>query len=342
MVLPAVAAAQPAPPPVSPSRVVADVPGGDLSAGLAGWGAVGPSMTLVGGPLIEAADNTSVVSPPFTVPPTGQDVPVVLGVPGANAVLQVSARPVDGGADVPLATIVPDRAVREWQVGVGAVRGRTVRLVIDPVTSLGRRLYVRSVGPVREVLPGWEVTRGVPVVAPAWGREGILTSDEPLVARTPSVSVPPGTRFLGLMVRGGGSVRASVGARSVRATASASRWTALRVPVRAAAARMAVTATPSEGERLVVSGVATPVRQARVRLISVNGSAGRAVVRATVGPDAGGMAAEVRVGRRVVGRGTVRADGTLVIRTRGTGPARLVVLDDAAHIGTGVNVRLPG
>lgn len=342
MILPAVAGAQPAPPAISPPRTVADVPGGDLSGGLAGWGAVGPSMLLVGGPLIEAADNTTVVSPPFTVPPSGQDVSVVLGVPGANAVLEVSARPVEGGADVPLATIVPDRAVREWQVGVGAVRGRTVRLVIDPITSLGRRLYVRSVGPVREVLPGWEVSRGVPVVARAWGREGILAADDPLVTRTPPVSVPSGTRFLGLMVRGDGAVRASVGARSVRVGSTASRWTALRVPVRGAVARMAITATPSDGGRLMVSGVATPVRQARVRVLSVTGPPGRAVVRATVTPDAGGMAAEIRVGARVVGRGTVRPDGSLVIRPRGTGAARLVVLDDAAHIGAGVAVRLPG
>lgn len=318
------------------------MPGGDLSTGLAGWGAVGPSMALVDGPLIEAADNTTVVSPPFTVPPTGQDIRVVLGVPGANAVLQVGARPVEGGADVPLATIVPDRAVREWQVGVGAVRGRTVRLVIDPITSLGRRLYVRSVGPVREVLPGWEVARGVPVVTRPWGRAGIVAADGPLEARTPSVSVPPGTRFLGLMVRGEGSVRAAVGARAARATATSSRWTALRVPVRGMSARMAVVATPSEGDRLAIADVATPVRQARVRVVSVGGPAGRPVVRATVGPDAGGMSAEVRVGARVAGRGTVRPDGTLVIRASGTGSARLVVLDDAAHIGASVPVRLPG
>lgn len=342
MLLPAAAGAQPAPPAISPARAVAEVPGGDLSAGLAGWNAVGPSMVLVPGPLIEAADNTTVLSPPFAVPANGQDVPVVLGVPGANAVLQVSARPVDGGADVPLATIVPDRAVRQWQVGVGPVRGRTVRLVLDPITSLGRRLYVRSVGPVREVLPGWEVSRGVPVVERAWGREGITVTDDALAARTPSVTVPTGTRFLGLMVRGGGSVRASVGGRSARVASSAARWTALRVPVRGLTARMAVTATPSDGDRLVVSGVATPVRQARVRVVSVGGSPGRAVVRATVAPDAGGMAAEVRVGRRVVGRGTVRPDGTLVVRARAAGAARLVVLDDAAHIGASVPVRLPG
>lgn len=340
--MPVVAGAQPAPPPIAPPRTVADVPGGDLSSGLAGWGAVGPSMSLVGGPLIEAADNTTVVSPPFTVPATGQAVPVVVGVPGANAVLQVSARPIEGGADVPLATIVPDRAVREWLVGVGPVRGRTVRLVIDPVTSLGRRIYVRSVGPVREVLPGWEVTRGVPVVARAWGREGIAGTDDPLAVRTPSVSVPPGTRFLGLMVRGAGSVRASVGAASVRVISSADRWRVVRVPVRGALARMAMTATPSDGGRLLVSGVASPVRQARVRVVSVGGSPGRGVVRAAVTPDAGGMAAEVRLGRGVVGRGTVGPDGTLVVRTRGTGAARLVVLDDAAHVGASVAVRLPG
>lgn len=334
--VPATLAAQPAPPPITPPLPVAEVPGGDLSARLSGWLAVGPSMVLVAGPIIEAADNTTVVSPPFTVPASGQDLPVVLGVPGANAVVRLSARPVDGGPDVPLATIVPDRAVREWQVGVGAVRGRTVRLVIDPVTSMGRRLYVRSVGPVREVLPGWEVTRGVPSVATIWGRSGIVVDDEALATRTPVVAIPPGTRFLGLQVRGSGSVRASVGGRTTRATATTSRWTAVRVPVRGTTARMSLTLAPAAAGRLVASGVATPVRQARITRVSVAGG----VVRALVTPDAGGMVAEVRSGSGVVGRSTVRADGMVVVRARASGPARLVVLDDAAHIGAGVPVML--
>jgi len=319
---------------------VAAVPNGDLSAGLAGWAAVGPGLSLVAGPIIQASDNTTVLTPPLEIPPTAQAITVVMGVPGANSVVQVSARPVDGGVGIPLAVITPDRAVRAWSVGVGAARGRTVRLAIDPVSSLGRRLYVRSVGPVREVLPGWQVSTGLPEVRRAWGRRAIVAQDARLVMRTPDVGVPAGTRFLGLAVRGTGVVRAAAGGRAARVSASRARWTALRVPVpRRGSARMSVTAIPAPGERLALSGVATPVRVVRLRGVSVSGAG---VVRAQAGPAAAGARVEVRIGSRVVGRATVRPGGAVVVRTRGAGPARLVLRDDAAVIGTSVPVVLPG
>lgn len=327
-------------PPVGPPADVGVVPNGDLSAGLEGWGAWGPGMSLVGGPLVQAGDNTTVLSPPVALPPSAQVLPMVLGVPGANAVVDVRARPVEGGADIPLGTIVPDRAVRGWSVGVGAVRGRTVRIVIDPVASLGRRLYVRSLGPVREVLPGWEVTSGVPVVRRAWGRRSVTAHGASLRLRTPEVALPAGTRFLGLAVRGSGTVRATAGRGGARAVARADRWTAIRVPVRpGAGARMAVTAVPAGGARLAVWGVGTPVRAARLRDVSAGRSG---LVRARTGAFAAGARVEVRVGTRVVGRGAVRPDGSIAVRAAGSGPARLVLRDDAAVIGTSARLVLPG
>lgn len=340
LALPAVAVAQPGAPPLGPPVDVGTVPNGDLSAGLEGWGAWGPGLSLVGGPLVQASDNTTVLTPPVALPPGAQVLPMVLGVPGANAVVDIRARPVEGGPDIPLATIVPDRAVREWSVGVGAVRGRTVRVVIDPVTSLGRRMYVRSVGPVREVLPGWEVAAGVPAVQAAWGRRAVVAQGGALALRTPTVALPPGTRFLGLAVRGTGTVRATAGRRGARAVATGDRWTAIRVPVPAGAgARMGVTATPADGQRLALSGVGTPVRAARLSGVSASASG---LVRARTAAFAAGARVEVRVGSRVVGRGVVRADGAIAVRATGSGPARLVLLDDAAVIGTSTPVVLPG
>ncbi len=337
------AAAYPAPPPIGPDRPVAAVPDGDLAAGLVGWGAVGPSMTLIAGPLIQAADNTTVLSPPVTVPPSGQVLAIVLGVPGANAMVDIRARPVDGGADIPLATIVPRRAVQEWRVGVGGIRGRTVRIVIDPVTSLGRRMLVRSVGPVYEVLPGWEVSRGLPVVSDLWGRAGVVVDGGVLDMRTPRVTVPRGTGHLGMVVRGTGRVRASAAGHVATATASTGRWTALHVPVpvHGGALRVSVSAIPGEGARLVVADIATPVRPVRVARVSVRGSGTGSVVVAIVGTVATGMQGEVRIGARVVGRGTVRADGRLVIRARGEGVARVVLRADAGRSGARARVVLP-
>ena len=257
---PAIAAGQPAVPPLGPPVALAPVPNGDLASGLDGWSRVGPTMTLTSGPLIEAGDNTTVVGPAFTVPGTAQALPMVLGVPGANAVLDIRARPVEGGADIPLATIVPDRAVRSWDVGVAGIRGRAVRIVIDPVAGLGRRLYVRSIGPSVVVLPGWGVTAGLPVVRTLWGRRGLDVQDSPLAARTPSFRPAARTRFIGISVRGQGRIRASVRGCTVGASAKAGSWTTLRfaVPRGRSPVSMAFTATPAPGERVMVAGIGAP------------------------------------------------------------------------------------
>jgi len=333
-----------APPPVAPGQDLLTVSNGDLADGLAGWGAIGPSLDLVGGPLVQAADNTSVVTPPVTVPVTGQSLPVRLGVPGANALIEVRARPLDGGPEVALGPIEPTRAVRVHDVPVGAVRGRTVHIVLDPITSLGRRLYVRSVGPVQEVLPGWQVARGLPGIIRAWGRQGVRSRDGVLAMRTPSLDVPGDVSRLGLVVRGSGAVRARAGARTVRRSAEWSRWRAVHVPIRPGpdGVVMDVTLAPRPGRRLVVAGIGTPVRPVRLSGASARPSGGRALVRARTRPPAPGAQAEVRIGRRVAGRGTVDAAGRVSVRATGSGPARLVLLPDAGSTGDDVPVRLPG
>ncbi|MGB1377576.1 MAG: hypothetical protein ACPG7S_07100, partial [Miltoncostaeaceae bacterium] len=121
-----------APPPIAPGQDLLAVPNGDLADGLSGWGAVGPSLELVGGPLVQAADNTSVVTPPVTVPATGQSLPVRLGVPGANALLDVRARPLDGGPEVALGTYraqcAHSRDAQAWRLPKRVV-ARTTRHV---------------------------------------------------------------------------------------------------------------------------------------------------------------------------------------------------------------------
>ncbi len=259
-VMPAVGAAQPAVPPLGPATGLEAIPNGDLVAGLEGWSQVGPTMTLLGGPLIEAGDNTTVVGPAFTVPANAQALPLVLGVPGANALLDISARPVAGGADIPLVTLTPDRAVRSVDVPIAAARGRAVRVVIDPVSSLGRRVYVRSIGPPVEVLPGWDIRRGLPVVTSRWGRRGLDVQDAPLEVTTAPFSPRGRTAFVGVSVRGAGTVRASLRGRAARASAKAGSWTTLRlrVPKGARGVRIAFTATPAPGERLMVAGIGAP------------------------------------------------------------------------------------
>jgi hypothetical protein len=106
---------------------------------------------------------------------------------------------------------------------------------------------------------------------------------------------------------------------------------------------MSVTATPAEGARIALADLGVEVRQVRVRVLSARLAGSGAMVRATVGPDAIGMRAEVRTGSAVIGRGTVGSGGRIVVRTSRTGVrARLVLLGDSRRIGTTVPVVLPG
>lgn len=332
------------PPPLGPPIDLGGPVNGDLSDGLVGWMWAGPTVALADGPVIVTGDNTTLISPSFVVPPGAQSLEMMLGVPGAHAVVDVRARPDDGGPEVLLGTIVPHRAVRRFNVSIAQVAGRAVRIVIDPTTAFGRRVLVRSVGPVRTVLPGWSVTRGLPSVSSAWGRQAIRVSDDALEASTPAITPGAAARFLGISVRGQGRLVASIGASTVVATASDSAWRHVRVAVRAGASSLVlrIQANPT-GEGLAVADVGVVVHQVAISALTVSASGKGAVLRARVGPSGTGLHAQVRQGSRVIGRGRVSSRGTLVVRVAATtSRAVLEVLGDTTRIGTRRVVSLPG
>gem|GEM_PF-516519 len=341
LVIVASAGAAPVGAPFGPASDLAVVPNGDLSSGLLGWGVLGPatSMVLADGPVISASDNTTVLGPVVAIPQGAQVMPVSIGVPGANAFVDVRARPEGGGPDIPLITLVPDRGVRSMDVPVGAVAGQTVRIVLDPVSSLGRRLLVGGMGPVRVVLPGWSVTAGLPMIARAWGRSAIRVDDGTLTASTPAVALGGAARYLGVAVRGSGTVLASAGGAQVRLSASDGTWTWLHVRVVGAGRRMALTATTTEGGMLALGPVATPAHG--VSLSALRASVGR--VTARVGPLATGLRVQVRVGARIVGTARVAPSGMVSIGTSGAaGRGSVVVLGDASRAGITRAIRLAG
>ena len=327
--------------PLGPASDLAAVPNGDLSSGLLGWGVLGPatSLVLADGPVISASDNTTVLGPLVAIPQGAQVMPVRIGVPGANAFVDVRARPQGGGPDIPLITLLPDRGVRSMDVPVGAVAGQTVRIVLDPVSSLGRRLLIGGMGPVRAALPGWSVAAGLPVVARSWGRSAFRVDDGTLTASTPGVVLGGGSRYLGVAVRGSGTVIASAGGAQARLTASDGSWTWLHVRVAGAQRRMALTATTTEGGMLALGPVATPARG--VSLSALRASAGR--VTAKVGPLATGLRVQVRVGARIVGTARVAPSGRVSVGTSGAaGRGSVVVLGDASRAGVTRAIRLTG
>lgn len=320
---------------------VGQVPNGDLSAGLSGWGvAVGPtaSMVLGEGPVISASDNVTVLTPSFAIPADGQVVAVSVGAPGANTVVDVRARPDDGGPELPLTTIVPARGVASFDIPVGSLAGRSVRLVLDPTMSIGRRIVIGGVGPVRSLLPGWSLAGAQASVVAVGRRSALRVQEGTLTATTPAVGLTAGARYLAFAVRGAGAVTAAAGGRRVRAEATSGSWTwaYAPVPARRSSARLALVATTPAGQSIDIGPVATPARAVRLAVVSSSGG----VVRARVGPGAAGLRAIVTVGDRTVGTSRVSRAGTVAVRVAATGRATLQIIGDASRVGVRRAVRL--
>jgi hypothetical protein len=193
--------------------------------------------------------NTTLVSPPLALPPGAQTLRVTLRAPGGGGLVLVRALPEDGGPEVELAALEPGPRRAALPVGVSAIAGRTVRIVIDPVPALGTRVELLRVGPVTAPLPRWRVQRGALEVAGARGRRAVRVGDEPLWLTSPPYRPPAAARWLTVAVRGEGVLRAGAGARWVTARAGA-RWRLVRVPLRARRAvpvRLALRAAPGPG-----------------------------------------------------------------------------------------------
>jgi len=219
----------------APPRVLSPgPPAGDLPAGLPGWDVLGREapVALPAGRGVVVRGNVTLVSPPVALPAGAQVLRVTLRAAGGDGLVEVSARPVSGGPDVPLGALEPGRARRSLPVGVAALAGTTVRIVLDPVPALGTAIEVLRVGPVTAPLPRWSVTRGTAEVAGARGRRTLRVTDGRLVVRSPTRRLPTAARFVTVDVRGDGLVRVTAGARRVAARATAA-WRTMRVPLRA-------------------------------------------------------------------------------------------------------------
>jgi hypothetical protein len=273
------------------------------------------------------------------VPPGAQTLVVAARAPSSAALLEVRARPQEGGAEVPLGTLEPGPRARALAVGVAALAGRTVRIVLDPVPGLGASLDVLRVGPVTAPLPGWGVPSGALEVS---GRAGAraVRADAPLDLVSPAFRVGPGARELLVGVRGEGIVRARAGARRVAARAGAS-WRDVRVPLRRGRpqAALRLTIRPGPGG-LELRDLGIVRRATRVSALSVVRAGGRVRVRGRLAPAGGGLVAELRDARgRRLARG--RADAAGRVRLDGpAGAGRLTLVVPGDRTRAGVRVRL--
>ena len=313
---------------------------GAFAAGLEGWTVLGREdpvpLSTVRGPAIRLLRNTSLVSPPFEVPAGAQAILVTARAPGVGATLEVRARPVAGGPDAELGVLEPGNPFRSAPLGLAGLAGRSVRLVLDPLTALGRAVDVAGVGPIVVPLPGWTVARGVPEVVRRGGRPALLARDDPLEISSSRFGRGPGARSLLVAVRGAGRIRLDAGSRPVTARATPA-WRDVRVPLarRGARARLDILARP-EGGPVEMRDLGLVVRETRVQGLRVRRSGRARVVTGRLLPAGAGLPVELRsaAGRRL---SRARADAAGRFRLRATAAApRLEVWTP------GDRTRLPG
>jgi hypothetical protein len=299
---------------------------GDLSLGLEGWDAQGREapVSLAPAPGVRLRANTTLVSPPLAIPAGAQTLLVTARAPAAAALLEVRARPVEGGAEIPLGTVEPGIAARPWALGVAALAGRTVRVVLDPVPALGASVDILGVGPVVAPLPGWTVTRGALEPGGVARRRTVRVTDAALDLRSPAFAPGPGARELIVGVRGEGSLRLTAGGRAVTARASAA-WRDVRVPVRPGRRALRLVADPG-GAGLELRDLGLVRRSTLIQGVTTTRSGPRVVVRGRLGPAGGGLLVELRdPGGRRLGRARSKPSGAFTVRGR-TAAARIAVV----------------
>jgi hypothetical protein len=275
--------------------------------------------------------NTTLVSPPLAVPVGAQTLAVAARAPSSGAILDVLARPAEGGPDVPLGTVEPGPAQRRLAVGITPVAGRTVSIVLDPTPALGTTLDVLRVGPVTAPLPGWTVV-GAAEVAGGPGRRAVRAVD-PLQLASPAFLPGPGARALLVAVRGDGVLRAAAGGRRVAARATAA-WRDVVVPLRSrGVASLSIDARPGDAP-MELRDLGLVRRATRATGVRARRAGGRVRVRARLVPAGGRLAAELRDARgRRVALGRADAAGRLRMSAPRSGRLTLVVPGDRTRIG---------
>jgi hypothetical protein len=316
----------------APAELSPGPPNGEFSAGLAGWTVHGrePPQALSAGVRLRA--NTTIVSPPLAVPAGAQAMTVTARAASSSALLEVRARPAEGGPDIPLGTLEPGPRAAGMAVAAGPVAGRVASVVLDPVPALGASVDVLRVGPVTAPLPGWTAARGAPEVIGRPGRR-LLRTSESLELSSPAFLPGAGARALLVAVRGDGVIRASAGGRWVAARATAA-WRDVAVPL-GSRARAALSLDARPGGVIELHDLGVVRRATRAVGLSARRAGRRALVRARLVPAGGRLAAELRDarGRRVA---LGRSDGAGLLRLgapAASGRLTLVVPGDRTRIG---------
>ncbi len=306
------------------------LPGGPSGPGpdLAGWSTIGatPIQLVLDPSGVVAArlvENTTLVSPAFTIDPRAQTLAVPMRSRGSSAVVEVSALP-GVGAPISLGVATPGPITTPYVVNIAGLAGQTVRLQLDPTPILGGGVEVFGVGPISAPLPGWTVRGGAPTIDVRDGRPQLIVDGELLDIERSAPLPGPGIGALLVAARGGGRITVAVNGRTQRAQISP-QWRDIRVPVPSAdlPVTLRIQVDPG-GDQVALRDIGLPVRRVVFTSVSARRSGAIVRVRGTLrGAPAGSRLAVLAAGRQV-GSATVRSAGRFRVRlaTRG---ARLVV-----------------
>jgi hypothetical protein len=313
-----------------PRRVPVLLPGAPSGPGpdLAGWTAIGATpIQLVPDPSGAVAarlvENTTLISPAFTVDPRAQTLAIPMRSRGSSAVVEVSALP-GVGAPIALGIATPGPIITPHVVNIAGLAGQTVRLQLDPTPTLGGGVEVFGVGPISAPLPGWTVRGGAPTIDVRDGRPELIVDGEPLDIERPAQIPGPGIAALLVAVRGEGHITVAVNGRAQRARLSP-QWRDIRVPVPSAElpATLRIQADPG-GDQVALRDIGLPVRRVVFTSVSARRSGAIVRVRGTLRGAPAGSRLAVIAANRQVGSATVRSAGRFRARVATRG-ARLVV-----------------
>lgn len=325
---------------------VAGVDNGDFARGLEGWRSVGREppeiVSTDGGVAALLRLNTTLTSPPFVVPEAAQSIAVVARAAAGGALLEVTAVPEDGAPAVALGTIVPGPSRREFLLPSAEIRGRTVRVSLDPVAAIGRAVEVARVGPVQVIAPSWELRSGVADPVRAGGRRALRVTRGRLEMASRSFRAGPAARALLVAVRGEGRVTARAGAES-RSIAAAPLWRDLRVPLgKGGRASLTIRAVPG-GDPLEIADLGVVVRATFLSNLIILRNGPRVVVRGRLVPAGGRLRVSLRgASGEVSAAARSRDDGRFVLgASMDERTAVLVVTGDRTRVGARRALRLP-
>jgi hypothetical protein len=244
--------------------------------GLTGWTLLGPGAVTVrtggpGGHYAALRDNTTLETPPLAIGRAQQVVLVSARAPVGSPLLHVSALDAAGAAHV-LGDLRPSASWDTFAFNAVALKGQTVRLVLDPVMGRQDAVDLARVGESEQVAGGMTLVRGAARRAVGLPAGALLTaSPGPFELRSSTFTLASDASTISVWIRGIAGLHPGValkaGGRKLGTAIADKSWRAFRVPVAALRGRrVALTVSSADATGLQLAYVGTVQRAPSLRV----------------------------------------------------------------------------